>query len=83
VARQIESDLRPFFPVIFDQQSSIGKRYYRQDEAGTPFGVTVDHQTLEDKTVTLRERDSQQQDRMPILALKDEIQKRLNAEWKA
>ncbi|MCX6641548.1 MAG: glycine--tRNA ligase [bacterium] len=81
VARQIEADLRPHFPVIFDQQSSIGKRYYRQDEAGTPFGVTVDHQTLEDQTVTLRERDSQQQDRMPISALKDEIRKRLNADW--
>ncbi len=77
IARQIEEDLRPHFPVIYDQQSSIGKRYYRQDEAGTPYGITVDHQTLEDKTVTLRDRDSLEQIRLPITALTDEIKKRL------
>lgn len=78
LARKIETDLRPYFPVLYDQQSSIGKRYYRQDEAGTPYGITVDHQTLEDNTVTLRDRDTLQQVRLPIPSLKDEIEKRLH-----
>jgi len=77
IARKIEADLRPHFPVIYDQQSSIGKRYYRQDEAGTPYGITVDHQTIEDNTVTLRERDTQEQVRLPIPALAKEIKKRM------
>ena len=63
-AREIMDILKPKFKVIFDQQGSIGKRYYRQDEAGTPFGITIDHQTLEDNTVTVRFRDTQKQDRM-------------------
>ena len=65
-AKNIVDILRPHFNVLFDQQGSIGKRYYRQDEAGTPFGITVDHQTMDDNTVTLRHRDSQKQDRMAI-----------------
>ena len=63
-ARKIMDILKPKFKVIFDQQGSIGKRYYRQDEAGTPFGITIDHQTLKDNTVTIRFRDTQRQDRM-------------------
>ena len=58
--------LKPHFNVLYDQQGSIGKRYYRQDEAGTPYGITVDHQTMEDDTVTLRHRDTQKQDRISI-----------------
>ena len=65
-AKKIVDILRPHFNVLFDQQGSIGKRYYRQDEAGTPFGITVDHQTMDDNTVTLRHRDTQKQDRMAI-----------------
>ena len=65
-AKNIVDILRPHFNVLFDQQGSIGKRYYRQDEAGTPFGITVDHQTMDDDTVTLRHRDTQKQDRMAI-----------------
>ena len=65
-AREIVDILKPHFNVLFDQQGSIGKRYYRQDEAGTPFGITVDHQTMDDNTVTLRHRDTQKQDRMAI-----------------
>ena len=61
------------FRSIYDQQGSIGKRYYRQDEAGTPFGITVDHQSLEDNTVTLRHRDTQKQDRVNIDALVEKI----------
>jgi len=65
-ARSIVDILRPHFNILFDQQGSIGKRYYRQDEAGTPYGITVDHQTMEDNTVTLRHRDTQKQDRIAI-----------------
>ena len=63
-ARNIIDLLKPRYKVLYDQQGSIGKRYYRQDEAGTPFGITVDHQTIEDDTVTLRYRDTQHQDRV-------------------
>ncbi|MBO7156184.1 MAG: glycine--tRNA ligase, partial [Clostridia bacterium] len=54
------------FPTAYDASASIGKRYRRQDEIGTPFCVTVDFDTLEDNTVTVRERDSMEQIRMPI-----------------
>jgi len=66
-------NLKKHFKVIYDQQGSIGKRYYRQDEAGTPFGITVDHQSLEDNTVTLRHRDTQKQDRVNMDALLEKI----------
>ena len=56
LARKITDDLKTHYKVIYDQQGSIGKRYYRQDEAGTPFGITIDHQSLEDNTVTLRSK---------------------------
>ena len=58
--------LKPHFKVIYDQQGSIGKRYYRQDEAGTPFCITIDHQSLDDQNITLRHRDTQNQDRVSI-----------------
>jgi glycyl-tRNA synthetase len=63
-AMNIFSNLNKQYPCIYDEQGSIGKRYYRQDEAGTPFGITIDHQTLEDNTVTIRERDSMKQTRI-------------------
>ena len=63
-ARNIVEELKTHFKVIYDQQGSIGKRYYRQDEAGTPFGITIDHQSLEDNSVTIRYRDSQKQERI-------------------
>jgi glycyl-tRNA synthetase len=65
-ARAIIEVLKPHFNVLYDQQGSIGKRYYRQDEAGTPFGITVDHQTMDDDTITIRYRDSQKQDRSSL-----------------
>jgi len=76
-AREIVDILKPQFKVLYDQQGSIGKRYYRQDEAGTPFGITVDHQTTEDNTVTLRHRDTQQQDRLSIDQLLPAIQNKM------
>ena len=64
VARKIENDLRPFLRIFFDDKGAIGRRYRRMDEAGTPFCITIDTQTLQDETVTVRERDSMQQVRV-------------------
>tara|TARA_B110000196_G_scaffold224625_1_gene193537 strand:- start:1054 stop:2376 length:1323 start_codon:yes stop_codon:yes gene_type:complete len=76
-AREIMDILKPHFKVIYDQQGSIGKRYYRQDEAGTPFGITVDHQSINDNTITLRDRDTQKQDRLPIDVLLNTIKSKI------
>ena len=65
-AQAVRESLARYFTTAFDQAGSIGRRYRRQDEIGTPFGVTVDHQTMEDDTVTLRDRDTTEQQRMPI-----------------
>ena len=65
-AREIQHRLRFDFTTHYDEKDSIGKRYRRQDAIGTPYCVTVDHQTLEDNTVTLRERDSMEQRRVNI-----------------
>jgi glycyl-tRNA synthetase len=83
LAREIYEDLRERMPAEFDTGGSIGKRYRRQDEIGTPWGVTVDHQTLEDRTVTLRDRDSLSQDRIAIDELGDELESRLGAAWRS
>ncbi len=78
-AAEVRDLLKRHFTVAYDQAGSIGRRYRRQDEVGTPFGVTIDHQTLEDSTVTLRERDTTQQIRLPIDLLVDELNRRLDA----
>jgi glycyl-tRNA synthetase len=66
IAIKIEEELRKKLKVFYDDKGAIGRRYRRQDEAGTPFCITVDTQTLSDKTVTVRERDSMNQDRISI-----------------
>jgi glycyl-tRNA synthetase len=66
IATSIYRELQSDWSVFYDQTGAIGRRYRRQDEAGTPFGITVDFQTLEDQTVTWRERDSMQQIRIPM-----------------
>ncbi len=66
IAKKIETDLRKNFKVFYDDKGAVGRRYRRQDEAGTPFCITVDTQTLEDQTVTVRERDSMEQVRVVI-----------------
>ena len=81
LAERIYRELRRRVQAEFDSGGSIGRRYRRQDEIGTPWGVTVDHQTLEDQTVTLRDRDSLSQDRIAIERLGDEIERRLEADW--
>jgi len=66
IAKKIGTDLRKNFKVFYDDKGAVGRRYRRQDEAGTPFCITVDTQTLEDQTVTVRERDSMEQERVVI-----------------
>jgi glycyl-tRNA synthetase len=65
IAREIEKDLRPYLRVFYDDEGAVGRRYRRQDEAGTPYCITVDTQSLDDGTVTVRERDSMEQVRIP------------------
>jgi glycyl-tRNA synthetase len=77
VARKIFDDLKKDYYVEYDESGAIGKRYRRQDEIGTPFAITVDYDTLEDQTVTLRERDTSKQKRIKIDELKEELAKTL------
>ncbi len=74
IAQKLTSDLRNNFSAFYDAGGSIGKRYRRQDEAGTPFGITVDHDTLSDNTVTLRNRDTMEQSRISIDQINNSIQ---------
>lgn len=68
-AREIMNSLKLDFNITYDEKDSIGKRYRRQDAIGTPFCITVDHQSLEDNTVTIRHRDSMEQERVAIADL--------------
>ena len=79
ISKKIISDMKKNgIACFFDAGGSIGKRYRRQDEAGTPFGITVDHETLENNTVTLRNRDDMKQIRIPVDSINDEILNRIN-----
>ena len=80
IAEKIVEDMRKHFSAFFYQGGSIGRRYRRQDEAGTPFGVTVDHETTENGTVTLRDRDSMEQVRISKDKICDIIQEKFNME---
>ena len=77
VAKDIFNNLKEDFVIEYDEAGSIGKRYRRQDEIGTPFCITVDYDTLENKTVTLRDRDSMQQDRVKIEDLQNLLRTKL------
>ncbi|HRR07422.1 MAG TPA: glycine--tRNA ligase [Rhodothermales bacterium] len=81
-AHSIEAELRDFFNVFYDEKGAIGRRYRRMDEVGTPYCLTIDGQTLEDGTVTIRDRDTMQQDRIHrhhvLNYLKNKIQ-----QWKS
>ncbi len=79
-AKEIYADLRQHWMVNYDDAQSIGRRYRRQDEIGTPFCVTVDFQSLEDEQATIRERDSMNQIRVPISELKKTLQAKLKGE---
>ncbi len=79
VARQIIEDLKWDFNVFYDEKDAVGKRYRRQDAAGTPFCITVDHETLDNNTVTIRHRDTMEQQRVNISELKAIINKEVDA----
>jgi glycyl-tRNA synthetase len=76
-AMEIFDSLKEDFMCFYEEKDSIGKRYRRQDAVGTPYCITIDHQTLEDNTVTIRERDSMQQDRIGIEEVNEIVRKRL------
>ena len=78
LAKQIIEDLKWDYNVFYDEKDAVGKRYRRQDANGTPFCVTVDHQTLEDKTVTIRHRDTMEQERIAISDISDLVSKSLS-----
>ena len=82
-AREIYEELRRTVPAEYDEGGSIGRRYRRQDEIGTPWGITVDGQTMEDGTVTLRDRDSLEQARVPADGLADRLAARLAEPWRS
>jgi glycyl-tRNA synthetase len=67
----------------YDEGGSIGKRYRRQDEIGTPWCVTIDHQSLEDRTVTVRDRDSLEQERLALDEVPGELARRLAQPWRS
>jgi len=81
-AKRIEHELRPYFRTEYDDTQSIGKRYRRQDEIGTPFAVTVDFDSIEDRAVTIRSRDEMTQVRLPIADLRRELEDRLHPSHK-
>ncbi len=81
LAREVREALRGRMQVEYDEGGSVGKRYRRQDEIGTPWCVTIDHQSLEDRTVTVRDRDTLSQERVAIDELPELLSARLSADW--
>src|ERR1700730_10076409 len=77
MAHRIADDLREWFPVFYDDSGAIGRRYRRQDEVGTPFGITVDGESLTNATVTVRDRDTLKQERVEAGQLKDYLARNL------
>jgi glycyl-tRNA synthetase len=79
MSREVEELLRPHFRIEYDETQSIGRRYRRHDEIGTPYAVTIDFESLEDHAVTVRERDSMEQERVPVAELVDRLKSRFAA----
>jgi glycyl-tRNA synthetase len=82
LAREVHRALRGRVQAEYDAGGAIGKRYRRQDEIGTPLCLTIDHQSIEDNTLTLRDRDSLAQERLPIEGIAEEIERRIHAPWR-
>jgi glycyl-tRNA synthetase len=80
-ARALYEDLRRAVVAEYDDSGQIGRRYRRQDEIGTPYALTVDEQTLEDGTVTIRDRDSLAQERIAIEGARAFVLDKLAADW--
>jgi glycyl-tRNA synthetase len=83
LAQEVFRAVRGVVQAEYDEGGSIGRRYRRQDEIGTPWCVTIDHQSLEDRTVTLRDRDSLQQERVAIDGLPELLAGRAAAPWQS
>jgi glycyl-tRNA synthetase len=79
IAERLYAELRAALPVEYDDSGSVGRRYRRQDEIGTPWTITVDGQTVEDETVTVRDRDSLTQDRVPLVGVRALLEDRLQS----
>ncbi len=79
IARELMNNCKPWFQCWYEEKDSIGKRYRRQDAIGTPFCVTIDHQTKEDETVTIRYRDSLRQERLKMNEVKDQVLKAIHS----
>ena len=77
-ARQIMDDLKIDFKCQYEEKDSIGKRYRRHDAIGTPFCITIDHQSLEDNTVTIRHRDTMEQERVDASRLRDIMEEKVS-----
>lgn len=77
IGQEIFGKLKKEFMVQYEDKDAVGRRYRRQDAIGTPFCITIDNQTKEDGTVTLRERDTMQQYRLPADSLADELYRKL------
>lgn len=77
IARQVMSECKPFFKCFYEEKDAIGKRYRRMDAIGTPFCVTIDHQTKEDNSVTIRYRDSMKQERIPLQSVRSLVEKEI------
>ena len=78
IARKIVDDLKWDYAISYDEKDAVGRRYRRQDAAGTPFCITVDHDTLEDNTVTIRHRDTMEQNRVSISDLRNIIKEEVD-----
>jgi glycyl-tRNA synthetase len=78
-AEKLSNELRRAFPVFYDESGAIGRRYRRQDEIGTPYCITVDGQTMQDGTVTIRDRDTLLQERVAADQIRSVIAERLTA----
>ncbi|MEO9512358.1 MAG: glycine--tRNA ligase [Flavobacteriaceae bacterium] len=81
VAKKLVDELKWDFNIIYDEKDAVGRRYRRQDAVGTPFCITIDHQTLEDETVTIRHRDTMEQQRVALSAVKEIIQKEVDMRY--
>jgi len=78
IAKELMEICKPHFHTFYEEKDAIGKRYRRQDAIGTPFCVTIDHQTKEDNTVTIRYRDSMEQERIPLEKVKEIVLNKIN-----
>jgi glycyl-tRNA synthetase len=81
LAKDIYNNLKLDFNIIYDEKDAVGRRYRRQDAIGTPYCITIDHQTKEDSTITIRDRDTMAQERIQINDLREHISMKVNSSY--